>query len=296
MLTTHTTDGPDGRTLQYYTLDAADAADAGAESRIPVIWLHGSPNVGEPPAPLYDAAVGHGIRWIGYDRPGYGKSTENPGRDVASAAKDVEAVADALGLERFAVMGHSGGGAHAFACAALLPDRVGAVVSVSGLAPYPRHGEELTASLSWFDGFHPGGATQMRAALAGRDALERAARDSKYDPEMFTPEDTEMLAGPWRWFNHVVELGTANGMGGFIDDNLAAMRPWGFDIGDVGVPTLIMHGTEDRVVPASHARWLGRHIPGAQLRLREGAGHLSVMSGAEDALSWIAQTIAAQER
>lgn len=106
----------DGRTFQYYVVASDAAADAGVESRIQVIWLHGSHNVGESPAPLYDAAVGHGIRWIGYDRPGYGKSTENPGRDVASAARDVE-----------------------------------------------------------------------------------------------------MLAGPWRWFNHVVELGTANGMGGAED-------------------------------------------------------------------------------
>jgi pimeloyl-ACP methyl ester carboxylesterase len=104
-----------------------------------------------------------------------------------------------------------------------------------------------------------------------------------------------MLDGPWGWFNDVVKRGTANGMGGFIDDTLAAMQPWGFDVRNITVPTLIMHGTEDRLVPASHGRWLARHIPGAQLRLREGAGHLSVMTGADDALSWIAQTVAAQE-
>jgi len=193
-------------------------------------------------------------------------------------------------------MGQSGGRAHALACAALLPDRVMAAVAISGLAPLPTFGEQLTSGIGWFDGFHAGGAKEMRAALAGREALEKVVRESTYNPEMFTPEDLAMLEGPWSWFSEVVKRGTANGMGGFVDDNLAAMRPWGFDVRNITVPTLIMHGTEDRVVPASHGRWLGRHIPGAQLRLREGAGHLSVMTGADDALSWIAQTVADQER
>ena len=296
MLSTHTTHGPDGRTLQYYTLDSGGEDDAGVELSIPLIWFHGSPNVGEPPVPLYDAAVGHGIGWIGYDRPGYGGSTANPGRDIASAAKDVERVADVLGIERFAVMGHSGGGAHALACAALLPDRVGAAVSISGLAPYPRIGDELTAGSDWFDGLSEGGAEELRAALAGREELERVLENAEFDPEMFTAEDMAMFDGPWNWFNHVVKLGNANGIGAFVDDDLAALGDWGFDVRDISVPTLIMHGTADRVVPVSHARWLARHLPGAQLRLREGDGHLSVMNGAADALSWVAQTMTAGER
>lgn len=293
MFTTHIVEGPDGRALQYYDARIDTADDAGVTSPIPLIWLHGSPNVGEPPVPLYEAAAGHGIGWIGYDRPGYGGSAENPGRDIASAARDVEAVADALGLERFAVMGHSGGGAHALACAALLPDRVGAAVSISGLAPLPGDGAELAPGIGWFDGLYAGSLAEMRAALVGRDELTRVLENADYDPEMFTPEDHAILNGTWRWFNHVVELGSAGGVGGFVDDDLAAVRPWGFDVGDIRVPTLIMHGTSDRVVPVSHARWLGRHIPSAQLRLREGAGHLSIMEGAADALAWVAQTMAA---
>lgn len=292
MFATHSTEGPGGRTLQYYVVERSQADDAVAGSTIPLIWLHGSPNVGEPPAPLFEAAASHRIGWFGYDRPGYGGSTENPERDIASAARDVEAVADAAGIERFAVMGHSGGGAHALACAALLPDRVGAAVSISGLAPYPLLGDELAPGIGWFDGFFPGGAVEMRAALAGRAELERAVAASEYDPEMFTPEDSAVLEGPWGWFNHVVKLGTAHGMGGFVDDDLAAMRRWGFDVGDIRVPTLIMHGTSDRVVPAAHARWLARHIPAAQLRLREDAGHLSIMTDAADALAWVADTMA----
>ena len=106
---------PDGRTLHVY--------DTGGPG-LPVLWQHGTPNIGAPPVPLFAAAERLGLRWVGHDRPGYGGSSPQPGRTVAAVAADVAAVADALGIDRFAVMGHSGGGPHALACGALLPDRV----------------------------------------------------------------------------------------------------------------------------------------------------------------------------
>src|SRR5918998_3373298 len=105
----------DGRTLHAYDTGANDADD-----RLAVFWHHGSLNVGAPPEPLFAAAEELGIRWLSYDRPGYGGSTPRPDRGVASAAGDASAVADALGIGRFAVMGLSSGGSHALACAALL--------------------------------------------------------------------------------------------------------------------------------------------------------------------------------
>src|ERR1700733_5285456 len=119
-------DLPDGRRLHAYS--QGDGPHA-------VMWQHGTPNIGTPPAPLFETAARLGIRFLGYDRPGYGGSTARPGRDIASAAGDAAAVADAFGVEQFAVYGHSGGGPHSLACAARLGDRVPAVVSVSGLAP-----------------------------------------------------------------------------------------------------------------------------------------------------------------
>lgn len=106
----------DARTLHAY--------DTGDDGRLAVFWHHGTPNIGTPPEPLFAAADRLGIRWVSYDRPGYGGSTPHRGRDVASAAADVSSAADALGIDRFAVMSHSGGGPHALARAALLPDRV----------------------------------------------------------------------------------------------------------------------------------------------------------------------------
>jgi pimeloyl-ACP methyl ester carboxylesterase len=147
---------PDGRILHCY--------DTEASGSLALFWHHGTPNIGAPPKPLFDAADRLGIRWVSYDRPAYGGSSPNPGRDVASAAADVAAAADALGIDRFAVMGHSGGGAHALACGALLPERVLGVVSVSGMAPRSADG------LDWFEGIAPLGVASLRAAVAGRAA------------------------------------------------------------------------------------------------------------------------------
>jgi pimeloyl-ACP methyl ester carboxylesterase len=125
----------DGRTLHAYDTGADDAA-----GRLAVFWHHGTPNIGAPPEPLFSAADRLGIRWVSYDRPGYGGSTPRPDRDVASAAAYISSIADALGIGQFAVMGHSGGGSHALACGALLQERVLGVVVVAGLAPFGAEG------------------------------------------------------------------------------------------------------------------------------------------------------------
>ena len=138
----------------------------GRGGRLAVFCHYGTPNIGAPPEPLFAAAEELGIRWVSYDRPGYGGSTPYPGRDVASAAAYASTIADALGIDRFAVMGHSGGGSHALACGALLPERVLGVVSVAGLAPFGAEG------LDWFAGMATSGAAELRAATEGRAALE----------------------------------------------------------------------------------------------------------------------------
>ena len=131
-----------GRTLHAYDVRADGIASSPSDpgSPVAVFWLHGSPNIGSPPEPLFAVAKANGLHWVSYDRPGYGGSGPDDGRTVASAAADVAAIADALGLGRFAVLGHSGGGPYALACAALLPERVIAAVSVSGPARSARTG------------------------------------------------------------------------------------------------------------------------------------------------------------
>ncbi|WP_447001845.1 alpha/beta fold hydrolase [Saccharothrix isguenensis] len=261
----------DGRTLHAYDSGIGDLA---------VIWHHGTPNVGAPPAPLLPAAERLGIRWVSYDRPGYGGSTPDPGRDVASAATCASAVADALGLDRFAVFGHSGGGPHALACGALLPERVLGVVSVAGVAPYGADG------LDWFAGMAPSGVASLRAAAAGRAAKERfEASGVEFDG--FTPADFAALAGDWSWFDDVVGPALAAGPAASIDDDLAYVNPWGCDPADVSAPVLLLHGGRDRVVPSSHSEWLARRCPTAELRVFAEEGHISVLTFAESALDWL---------
>lgn len=130
----------DGRLVRVYDTGGQDASDA-----LTVLWHHGSPQTGAPLEPLLSAAAARRIRLLSYGRPSYGGSSPNPGRNVASAAADVSQIVEALGVARLAVMGASGGGPHALACAALLPDRVVGVVCLAGLAPF-------TDSFDWYAG------------------------------------------------------------------------------------------------------------------------------------------------
>jgi pimeloyl-ACP methyl ester carboxylesterase len=266
----------DGRTLHVYDTGSDDA-----DGRLAVFWHHGTPNIGAPPEPLFPDAARLGIRWVSYDRPGYGGSTPYPGRDVASAASYVSRVADALGIDRFALMGHSGGGSHALACGALLPERVLGVVSVAGMAPFDA--EEF----DWFAGMAASSAASLRAAAEGREAKERYEASAEYDPEMFTPADHAALSGSWAWMLDVVNPAVDAGPGGLIDDDLAYVAPWGVDPARVTAPTLLLHGGRDRVAPSSHGGWLARRCPSAELRLYPEEGHISVLNQSAAALEWL---------
>ncbi|MFT2017073.1 alpha/beta fold hydrolase [Streptomyces sp. 796.1] len=267
----------EGRRLHVY-----DTGAAAGDAQVTVFWHHGTPNVGAPPVPLFLAGRRLGVRWISYDRPGYGGSTPRPGRSVAAVVDDVVAVADALGVDRFAAMGHSGGGPHALACGALLGARVVGVVSVAGLAPFG------AAGIDWFAGMASAGAQSLRAAVAGRAAKEEYEAAATFDPQMFTPADHAALAAEWSWFEQVVEPAMAAGPGGLIDDDLAYVAPWGFDPEQVVAPALLLHGDRDRIAPSAHARWLADRCPTAELRIRPDDGHISVLAGAEGALAWLA--------
>ena len=266
----------DGGRLHVY-----DTWTDGADARLTIVWHHGTPNLGEPPEPLLPSAAQRGIRWVSHDRPGYGRSSAHPGRNVASAAADVAAIADALGIDRFAVMGHSGGATHALACGALLSARVIGTVSVSGLAPFD------AADVDWFAGMGPAGAAELRAAAAGRDALERYLGSTEFDPEIFTPADHAALRGAWAWLGKVAGRALDDGTEGMVDDDLAYVAPWGFEPESIRSPVLIVQGGQDRIAPQSHGRWLARQIRSAELWLRPSDGHVSVLSAGEAAMDWL---------
>jgi pimeloyl-ACP methyl ester carboxylesterase len=281
----------DGRILHAYDARADGLASGPGTSGSPVavFWNHGSPNIGSPPEPLFAAAEANGLHWVSYDRPGYGGSSPHDGRTVASAAADVAAIADALGIGRFAMLGHSGGGPHALACAALLPERVNAAVSVSAPAPFDAHG------LDWFTGWPPGIAAENRAATAGRAALE--AHWAEAEPEdmgaFFTEADVAALGGSWSWLAGVAGQAIEQGNEGYLEDTLAGVQPWGFGPDAIRVPVLIMHGAKDKMVPCAHSEWLGAHCLAAELRIVPDAGHITVLDSAPEALTWLAPRVRA---
>jgi pimeloyl-ACP methyl ester carboxylesterase len=266
----------DGRTLYAY-----DLGPTGGSNELVLMWHGGTPNTGAPPEPLFEVANSLHIRWIGYDRPSYGGSSPHRGATVASAAADAACVADHLGVGRFAVLGSSGGGPRALACAALLSERVPAAITISSPAPW------TAPCLDFFAGMSDGSTRELHAAAQGRAELEKVLAANEFDPESFIAADYAALDGRWSWFNRIVPAATANGPDGMIEDDLGTMAPWGFDPAQVTVPTLIMHGTADRMVPSSHAEWLAARCPNAELRLVPGEGHVSVLNSAPEALAWL---------
>lgn len=259
---------PDGRELQAFATVARQDAPV-------VLWHHGTPHTGAPFAPVTDLVRARGARLVTYARPGYGRSTPRPGRSVASAADDVALLADALGLTRFVTVGASGGGPHALACAALLPDRVTAVGTLAGLAP--RDGV-----WDWFAGMVAPGA--LRAAVVGRDERRRYGETEEFDPEVFTPADRSALEDAWAALGEDAGRAGAASPDGADDDDVAYAAPWGFAPGAVAVPAVLVHGGEDRMVPAEHTRRVAASVPGATLWLEPDDGHVSVLRRLGDVL------------
>ncbi|MFD5893089.1 alpha/beta fold hydrolase [Streptomyces sp. NPDC060366] len=268
----------DGRTLRTYDSGGGAKGAGGDADGLTVVWHHGSPQTGVPLEPLLTAAAARGIRLVSYGRPSYGGSSPLPGRNVASAAADVERIADALGVGSFATMGASGGGPHALACAALLPDRVTGVVCLAGIAPYTR-------DFDWYEGMvAPGG---LRSAADGREARELYAATDEFDPASFTSADFAALAGPWSSLgDDAVKAGQA-GPDGLIDDDVAFATAWGFDLAEVAAPVLLVQGGRDRVVPPAHAGSMLAGLPRAELWVRPDDGHVSVLDTCPSAMDWL---------
>lgn len=271
------------------------AAAFGPHDGAPVLSCHGTPGSRLAPVPDVDLLTRLGVRLISYDRPGYGGSDPHPHRAVADAAADIAAVADAFGIEHFAVAGYSGGGPHALAAAALLPERVTRCAAVAGPAPIDAHG------LDFFEGMSAGNVEEFDAALAGRETLAAAlepvadaARDDVYallaalkadlpdvDAHMLDrPDVDQMLATS-------IAEGLRPGAQGWIDDDLAFCAPWGFDVAAIAVPVGIWHGSEDTLVAASHAAWLAGAISGAEGHLVVGAGHLGMLDQLAEVYAWL---------
>ena len=261
----------DGRTVHVY--------DTGTDASLTVIWHHGTPQIGAPPDPfLTDWS---GLRWVGYDRPAYGGSTRQPGRTIASAAGDVAAIADALGIDRFAVVGHSGGSPHALACAALLSDRVVRGVCMAGLAPFEADG------LDWFAGMADAGAGELRAAVDGEDALAALLASTEFDETQFTPTDHAALGGRLGVPRPIGAAGDAR-WSGRHDRRRSGLRAALGLRSRAGAGARAVRARRRRPDrAAAHSRWLADHGQATELWMRPGDGHLAVLDCYTDALAWL---------
>ena len=286
----------DGRRLSTQTYGDPDGK--------PVFLLHGTPGSRLGPDPR--SAVLHrlGIRLISFDRPGYGESDRLEGRRVADAAADVHAIADAYGLRKFAVVGRSGGGPHALACAALLPERTTKAAVLVSLAPRGADG------LDWLDGMARSNVMEFTAASNGYAGIaahtKRVADAIRADPTSLIarlqaelPDPDKRVVADRGIRTKLVEA-YAEAMRtsdyGWIDDTLAFSSAWGFDPAAVPVPVLLWHGANDVFSPASHARWLAGRIPNATVIVQAGAAHFGALDVLPDILRWLTASHAAHDR
>jgi pimeloyl-ACP methyl ester carboxylesterase len=267
---------PDGRTLAV--------EESGDPAGRAVLVHNGTPNSRHLYGPHERDAAERGLRLIGYDRPGYGGSSPLPGRSVADCAADVRAICAELGIDRLAMWGISGGGPHVLACAALLPDLVTAAASLASGAPYGADG------LDYFTGMGQDNVDDARLYLTD-EAAARAKTDEDREgflaaspddlaaglASLLTPTDAAVLTGELaKYLAFSMKDGLAPGSQGWWDDNCILDR-WGFDVADIAIPVLLMHGKQDMFVPFGHGEWLAAHIPGVEARLFDDDGHLTLI-------------------
>ncbi|MGN9906277.1 alpha/beta fold hydrolase [Phytohabitans sp. LJ34] len=267
----------------------------GAPDGLPVFLLHGTPGSRSGPKPRGIVLYRMGIRLISYDRPGYGDSDRHEGRSVADVAGDIEAIADHLNLDRFAVVGRSGGGPHALACAALLSDRVTRAAALVSIAPAD------APDLDWHHGMTHLNVNEYRSVDASGTAYaaELAARteETHNKPESLVDHLRPALCerdhrvvddiAMRKLLTASYREATRSGPGGWIDDVTAFRKSWGFELSTIRPPVLLWHGDADTFSPLQHTRWLAKQIPSAKLLVKEGAGHFAAVEILPLTLMWL---------
>jgi pimeloyl-ACP methyl ester carboxylesterase len=272
----------DGRSLQYQV--------SGPDDGLPLVFHHGTPGSVTQLRALQRAALARDLRLVTYSRPGYGESTRQQGRTVGDAAADVSGLVEHLGAAGCLVAGWSGGGPHALASGALSPDLVAGVLVISGVAPYGVDGLDFLAGMGEQNveefGLAVKGAEALQPYLE-EEAVGLRAADGPglvtalssllpdVDRAVLTDEFGDDLATN---AHEALRLG----VDGWLDDDLAFVRDWGFDLDAVRVPVSLWQGSVDLMVPFAHGEWLAAHVPGVIAHLEEGEGHLSVGVGALD--------------
>jgi pimeloyl-ACP methyl ester carboxylesterase len=263
--------------------------------RTPVFYMHGTPGSRVGPRPTNQQLEDANVCLITFDRPGYGRSSRLASRTVADVAEDVAAIADYLEIKRFAVLGRSGGGPHALACAALLPDRVTRAATLVSLAPRQARG------LSWFEGMAESNVDAYTVAAEDPAKLEALLKDAAAriyaDPTSHVTWLTEEMPEADRQAvaNRRVNAALAQSFAeavrdsaeGWIDDVLAFCSPWGFDLSSIKVPVYLWHGGKDVFSPKAHTKWLADKIPRALAVYEPNRAHFEALEVVADVLPWL---------
>ncbi|MET7424613.1 alpha/beta fold hydrolase [Dactylosporangium sp. NPDC005555] len=260
--------------------------DRGDPAGRPVLVHHGIPSSRKAAffGPWVQDAADLGLRLISYDRPGYGDSSAQPGRAVADTAADVRAICAELGIDRLATWGFSGGGAHALACASLLPDLVTAAASLAGAAPFDAEG------LDWFAGQHRDQIDETRLYLTDEAAARRQMDEDRKD-YLVASAGEAAGAGFYAFTMSCAGAGLAPGIRGWWDDRSMQLRPWAFDCADIAVPVLLMNGRQDILVPQSHGEWLAKRIPGAETRWSDDGHAKLARDRVPEVHAWLSERI-----
>jgi pimeloyl-ACP methyl ester carboxylesterase len=269
-----------------------DVLAGGAESGPALVMHHGTPSDATLWSGWDDIARARGLQLLSISRPGYATSTRRPGRSVADVADDVARVLKHFAVPWFVTAGWSGGGPHALACAARLPDRCRAVATLAGVGAYG------VADLDFLAGMGPENHAEFGAALHG-EAEVRAWLGENAEtmrrvtgPELadafggLVPQaDKDVLAGGFADdMAATMRRALAGGFDGWIDDDLAFIRPWGFAFAEIRAPVTIWQGDLDLMVPFAHGAWLRRQMPHATSHAAPGHGHISLVTAYRDAI------------
>lgn len=269
---------PDGRDLDVWL--------AGPPDGTPFLYHSGTPGNGLPYPWHVERLAERGLRYVSITRPGYGSSTRREGRSVADGVDDVRTVLDHLGIDRAYVGGWSGGGPHAMATAALLPERVLGTVTIAGVAPYAAEG------LDWLDGMGDENVKEFGATLEGGEPLRVIVERDAAAMKAVTPDQVATVLGDLidevdrsaldspdlaTYMADLFHEAFRVGYWGWFDDDRAFVKPWGFDLADIPGKVHIWQGAHDRMVPFAHGGWLAAHSGGACNHVDAAQGHLSLV-------------------
>lgn len=274
----------DGRRLGY--------AEYGDPQGNPIMLFHGNPGSRLGWVPLKGSAYPSGIRIVAPDRPGFGSSSGKPGRSHLDWPDDVAELADALGIERFAVAGVSGGGPFALACAFMMPHRLTGVGVISSGPPVSEAlvGVSRTNRLLFWAARNLPGLIHTNSWVLGTMVRKDPRRMLRKMLSAYAAADRAVLARPEVEAILVRDMQEAFRQGGLASAHevILMSRLWDFPLQEIRTRVHLWHGEEDTATPPSVGRYLARELPDCEATFVRRAGHLLVFDVVHDVVARLA--------